>query len=244
MGTNNDLIKREFDNAKFTRIFNDKFLNLKTSSRKDLTKSAYKEELADCTDKEIATVKDWFRRHSPLTNTIYTIAEFLGVSFDDITTPIFLSKKGNKSMINKKMLDFGIKDVKKFKITEYRLWNGLTLYLRQRTDTSKNELYTLYLEDFCLCDISPENAEDEDKLIDIMNDIVDDDCILDYADIAQSIDGTKYFPEPELLLRKNAALLEQKCKEGEEYLRALNIDINEHSIECFKEDVLKLSEIK
>lgn len=245
MGANNDIIKREFDCSKFTRIFNDKYLRLKSTFRKGLTKSVYKEELAAFTEMSISTVKDWFRRHSPITSTIYKIAEFLEVNYDDITIPVFLSCNGNKSMINKKMLDFGITEVKTFKIKEYTLWNGLTLYLKRRIDTSKNELYTLYLEDFCLCDISPENAEDENKLIDIIYDIVDDDCILDYAELAHFVDSSICFPEPELLLRKNVDKLRQKRKESEELFRKYSQDIDDliHS-DKMKSEFLKQNEIR
>ena len=225
MGTSNDIIKREFDSAKFTKIFNERYLKKKESGNYKLTRSAYKDELAHFTGKEPSTVRDWFRRHSPIPETLDKIAEFLGITTDAITTPVSLFKNGKKNMANKKMLEFGITEIKTYKLMEYTLWNGLKVYLKHRLDTPKNELYTLYLEDFCLCDISPENAEDEDRLIDIMNDVIDDDCILDYAEIAHAVNSSTFFPEPELLLRKNIDKLEQRCKEDDEYCRSHNIDL-------------------
>ena len=245
MGVNNDIIKREFDFEKFTKIFNERYLKKKESVNYKLTRSAYKLELANFTGMDSSTVKDWFARHSPIPETLVKIAEFLGVNTDNITTPVSLFKNGKKNMANKKMLEFGITEVKTFKVTEYTLWNGLKAYLKHRVDTPKNELYTLYLEDFCLCDISPENAEDEDRLIDIMSDVIDDDCILDYANIAHAVNSSTFFPEPELLLRKNIDKLEQRCKEDEEYLRSHNIDIDKiPSFNEMKNEFLKDNEIK
>ena len=245
MGVNNDIIKREFDFVKFAKIFNERYLKKKESVNCKLTKSAYKEELAHFTGMNPSTVKDWFARHSPLPEALVKIAKFLDISTDDITTPVSLFKNGKKNMANKKMLEFGITEIKTYKVMEYTLWNGLKVYLRHRLDTPKNELYSLYLEDFCLCDISPENAEDEDKLIDIMNDVIDDDCILDFADLAHVVGSATFFPEPELLLRENIDKVEQRYKEGEEYCKNHNIDIDKiPSSYEMKEDFLKGNEIK
>ena len=137
-----------------------------------------------------------------------------------------------------KMNELGIKEAKVYKVTEYSLWNDLKVYLKHRIDTTNKEIYTLYLEDFCLCDISPESAEDEKKFFEIFEEIIDDDCILDYMNLAEP-----NYPDPEILLRKNLDKYLDSTKEWEEYQKTLDPNVI-HSLSELKEKGLKYEDIK
>ena len=206
-------LKREFSFEKFGACFLTRYLEEK-KTRPQLNKEVFREELAAYTNNSTSTVKDWFSRHAPYSNTLGKIAGFLRCTVDDL---LVLSSKGNESVISEKMKEFGITDIKSFKVKEYTLWNNFKVYLKHRTDTPKAQ-YTMYLNEYCLCDISSESAENEERLVDIMTDIIDDDCIIDYVTITNPGD-----PEPELYLRKNAEKLQQEIREYEEYRQSKGI---------------------
>ena len=207
-----------FDRGSFKTFYNTKYISEKYDKVHDgkFNKEVFRDEFAKYLSMDSSSIKEWIiGRHDPATkDVVKKVADFLEVDFMNLL--IKKDEEGENKMLVDKMMKAGVKETKVYKVVEYTLWNDMTVYLKHRIDTAKKEIYSLFLQDYCVCDISPESAENEERFWEIFNDMIDDECIRAYFQINPCPD--EY---PEIMFKSNVEKYNQYMKELREELKEL-----------------------